>query len=104
MAIAAAAFVAGRALNRSAETVDRGAQPAGFGSGVRHGTLMPCALPALALGRDVAIYAQQNTGLNYKLGYTVGVNGCGAVFFGTVYWRLRRWRKFAAQGKKLRGQ
>lgn len=66
--------------------------PAGFGRGVLHGALMPIALPNLLIGRDVVIYAPENTGRTYKLGYTVGVNGCGAVFFGVMFIRLQRWR------------
>jgi hypothetical protein len=71
----------------------RDGAPAGFARGVLHGALMPCALPQLLLGKDVTIYAEPNTGRTYKLGYTVGVNGCGAVFFGFFYWRFNRWRK-----------
>lgn len=67
--------------------------PAGFAQGVLHGALMPCQLPRLLVGYDVMIYAPYNTGRTYKLGYTVGVNGCGAIFFGLLYWRVNRWRK-----------
>ncbi len=69
--------------------------PAGFGRGVLHGALMPGALPNLLVGKDVTIYAANNTGRTYKLGYTVGVNGCGAIFFGFFFWRLNKWRKKA---------
>ena len=72
-------------------------QTAGFGRGVLDGALMPGALPPLLLGRDVTIYAMNNSGRLYKLGYTVGVNGCGALFFGIIYWRFIRWRKQARQ-------
>jgi hypothetical protein len=67
--------------------------PAGFARGMVHGALMPCALPNLLVGNDVTIYAPENTGRTYKLGYTVGVNSCGAIFFGFFFWRLNRWRK-----------
>ena len=67
--------------------------PAGFGRGVLHGALMPCAMPNLLIGHDVTIYDANNTGRSYKLGYTVGVNGCGAIFFGLFFWRISRWRK-----------
>jgi hypothetical protein len=60
-----------------------------------HGALMPGAMPMLLLGKDVVIYASNNDGRLYKLGYTFGVNACGAVFFGGFYWRLNRWRKKA---------
>lgn len=66
---------------------------AGFGRGVLDGALMPGAMPPLLMGRDVTIYATNNSGRPYKLGYTVGVNGCGALFFGIIYWRVIRWRK-----------
>lgn len=45
------------------------------------------------MGRDVTIYATNNSGRGYKLGYVCGVNACGAVFFGMMYVRLHRWRK-----------
>lgn len=67
--------------------------PAGFARGMVHGAMMPCALPNLLVGKDVTIYAVENTGRTYKLGYTVGVNGCGAIFFGVFFWRVNRWRK-----------
>ncbi|MDB6023718.1 MAG: hypothetical protein JWQ04_3575 [Pedosphaera sp.] len=72
--------------------------PAGFARGMVHGALMPCALPNLLVGNDVTIYAPVNTGRTYKLGYTVGVNSCGAVFFGIFFWRLNRWRKRVKAG------
>jgi hypothetical protein len=89
------AFAIGAVLNRIASTLERDARPAGFSRGVLQGALMPMALPNLLVGRDVAIYAIKNTGLKYKLGYTAGVNGCGAIFFGCVFWRVTRWRKRA---------
>ena len=73
----------------------KGAGPAGFASGVIDGALMPGTLPPLLLGRDVTIYAPNNSGRTYKLGYTVGVNACGALFFGLVYWRVIRFRRRA---------
>jgi hypothetical protein len=79
-------------VHRSSERLDRDLRPAGFSRGVLHGALMPLALPNLLFGRDVSIYAVNNTGRLYKLGYTVGVNGSGALFFGLAFWRLTRWR------------
>jgi hypothetical protein len=69
------------------------AGPAGFRRGIIQGALMPMSLPNLLLGRDVIIYAQHNTGMTYKLGYTMGVNGCGALFFGLFFWRVSKWRR-----------
>ena len=65
-------------------------QPSGFAQGVVHGALMPLALPNLVMGDDVNIYAANNTGRTYKLGYIAGVNVCGLIFFGYVFWRWRR--------------
>ena len=67
--------------------------PAGFQAGMLHGALMPLALPNLLVGDDVNIYATENAGRLYKLGYTAGVNGCGLLFFGLFFWRVSRWRK-----------
>jgi uncharacterized transporter YbjL len=67
--------------------------PAGLGRGMLDGALMPLAMPALATGHDVPIYAANNSGRTYKLGYTLGVNICGAFFFGMTYFRVRRWKK-----------
>jgi hypothetical protein len=67
--------------------------PAGFRRGVIQGALMPMSLPNLLIGRDVMIYSQNNSGVPYKLGYTMGVNGCGACFFGFFFWRVSRWRR-----------
>lgn len=41
---------------------------AGFGYGMLHGALMPIALPSLVIGRDVPIYAADNSGRFYKIG------------------------------------
>ncbi len=84
------AFAIGAVLNRLAASVGNDAHPAGFSRGVIQGALMPMALPNLLVGRDVTIYSAVNTGVKYKLGYTVGVNVCGAFFFGMLYWRLSR--------------
>jgi hypothetical protein len=86
------AFAIGAVLNRVAATLQKSAQPAGFCRGMLQGALMPMSLPNLLVGRDIVIYSQNNTGVRYKLGYTAGVNACGAVFFGVLYWRVSRWR------------
>ena len=62
----------------------------GFGYGVLHGALMPLALPSLLLGRDVEIFAADNSGRRYKIGYICGINLCGLAFFGSLFWRPRR--------------
>jgi len=91
-AILLLAFVIGWILNRVAEQLDRSNRPAGFVRGLIQGALMPASMPNLLIGHDVVIYAENNNGVYYKLGYTMGVNACGAVFFGLFYWRLKRWR------------
>ncbi len=83
----------GWVLNKSATSADARANAAGFGTGMLHGALMPGAMPTLLLGKDVVIYAANNNGRLYKLGYTCGVNAMGAFFFGSFYFRLSRWRK-----------
>ncbi|MBI3877006.1 MAG: hypothetical protein HY300_13805 [Verrucomicrobia bacterium] len=87
------AVIIGWLLQRSMRALEHSGAPAGFARGLLHGAMMPAALPNLLVGRDVPIYAANNTGLTYKLGYTMGVNGCGAIFFGFFYWRVGRWRK-----------
>ena len=59
----------------------------GFGYGMLHGGLMPMALPSLVLGQNVEIYATNNSGRAYKLGYILGINICGLIFFGSAFWR-----------------
>jgi hypothetical protein len=62
----------------------------GFRIGMIHGALMPVALPALLLGRDVPIYLNTNTGRIYKLGYIAGINLCGLLFFGVAFRKPRK--------------
>jgi hypothetical protein len=57
-------------------------RPLGFYYGMAHGGLMPMALPSLVIGKDVDIFAGNNNGRFYKLGYICGINVCGLVFFG----------------------
>jgi hypothetical protein len=90
LTIIGCAFLIGFILQRLAEALNRGNERAGFARGVLHGILMPMALPNLLVGKDVPIYAVHNTGVSYKLGYTAGVNTCGAIFFGAWFWRFSR--------------
>jgi hypothetical protein len=90
----------GGLLNHVSASLEVDARPAGFARGVLQGALMPMSMPNLMVGRDVSIYSPNNTGVSYKLGYTAGVNGCGALFFGFLFWRLNRWRKWAGQPQK----
>jgi hypothetical protein len=59
----------------------------GFKYGVAHGGLMPMALPSLVMGQDVEIFAANNSGRPYKIGYIVGINLCGLLFFGSAFWK-----------------
>lgn len=86
------AIIVGWLLNRTEAVLERSAKPAGFGRGLLQGALMPMSMPNLFVGHDITIYSQNNTGVSYKLGYTAGVNICGAVFFGLTYWRVSKLR------------
>ncbi len=100
--VIALALLVGRGGGRLAALVDEKKQPAGFFSGMAQGAVMPMAMPNLLLGRDIAIYARENSGVPYKLGYTLGVNLCGALFFGGFFWRVQRWRASRAPASKAR--
>ena len=63
---------------------------AGFHTGLLEGALMPAALPGLLMGNDLPIYAPNNVGRGYKIGYIVGLNACGTLFFGVAFWQPRR--------------
>jgi hypothetical protein len=80
-------------LNRVSALMERSSQPAGFVRGMLQGALMPMSMPNLLFGNDVMIYSTTNSGLTYKLGYTLGVNLCGLLFFGFFFWRVGQWRK-----------
>jgi hypothetical protein len=87
------AALIGGILNRVAASLDQSSHPAGFARGMVQGALMPMSLPNLLAGRDITIYSQNNTGVTYKIGYTTGVNACGAIFFGVVFWRFSKLRR-----------
>jgi hypothetical protein len=63
--------------------------PSGFSYGLLHGAMMPLSLPSLLIGKDVAIYNGNNAGRIYKIGYICGVNICGLIFIGPLFWRPR---------------
>jgi hypothetical protein len=63
---------------------------AGFFTGMLEGALMPAALPGLVGGKDLPIYAENNDGRGYKIGYILGLNTCGTMFFGVAFWHPRR--------------
>src|SRR5579862_2486251 len=66
---------------------------AGFHMGILHGILMPAALPGLLMGQDLPIYAPNNSGRPYNIGYIFGINTCGTIFFGVAFWQPRRRRR-----------
>jgi hypothetical protein len=63
---------------------------AGFHSGVIQGALMPAALPTLLMGKDLPIYASNNIGRGYNIGFILGINACGTLFFSVGFWRPRK--------------
>ena len=65
-------------------------RPLGFGYGALHGALMPMALPSLVIGQNVEIFAANNSGRPYKIGYIVGINLCGLLVFGSAFWKPNR--------------
>jgi len=86
-------------LNRSVARSAELKMQAGFWDGVAHGAMMPIALPSLAMGKDVAIFSAHHDGRRYKLGYTLGVNACGALFFGLLYRKLSKWKAQASSSR-----
>jgi hypothetical protein len=68
-------------------------QCADFKVGLMHGFLMPASFPGLLAGHDLPIYAPNNNGRDYKVGFILGLNGSGTVFFGMAYWGMGRPRK-----------
>jgi len=63
---------------------------AGFHMGLLHGALMPAALPSLLMGKDLPIYAPNNEGRHYNIGFIFGINSCGTLFFGVGFWPMRK--------------
>ncbi len=71
-----------------AEAVDCpnvGGETHGFLYGILHGLVFPFALIAKILGLDYDLYAHNNTGLFYWIGYLIG--------FGGIYGGVLRFRR-----------
>jgi hypothetical protein len=68
---------------------------ANFYTGLLEGALMPAALPGLLTGHDLPIYAPNNSGQGYKIGYILGINTCGTLFFGIAFYGMSRPRRKA---------
>jgi len=66
---------------------------AGFHTGLLEGAVMPAALPGLVMGHDLPIYAPNNLGRPYKIGYILGLNTCGTFYFGIAFYQPRRFRR-----------
>ena len=62
----------------------------GFAHGILHGAMMPLALPTLIMGKDVELFAANNTGRGYKIGCICGINLCGLIFFGSAFWKPKK--------------
>jgi len=101
--IVAIAFAIGLVLNKISAHFEHDTEPAGLFRGLVQGALMPMSMPNLLFGKDVIIYSQHNTGMSYKLGYTLGTNTCGAIFFGLFFWRFSRWRAKGIAGPQDSG-
>lgn len=67
--------------------------PPGFFRGMVHGAMMPMAWPSLLGGHDQPIYAEVNEGRTYKLGYSMGVNLSGVIFFGWLFFTISTLRQ-----------
>ncbi|HRI14113.1 MAG TPA: hypothetical protein PLX89_14040 [Verrucomicrobiota bacterium] len=89
------AWLCGAALRADA----RLNSPPGLFRGMLHGAMMPMAWPALLVGNDQEVYAANNVGRPYKLGYSLGVNLSGLIFFGWFFLSLNALRS-ASQRKK----
>ena len=63
---------------------------AGFTVALMHGAVMPAALPSLLLGRELPIYAPNNIGRGYNIGFILGLNACGTLFFGIGFWKPKK--------------
>ena len=50
---------------------------AGFLYGILHGFLIIFSIIGKIIGMDVGIYAQNNTGLFYWIGFIIGIGGLG---------------------------
>lgn len=77
----AIAWTCGAAMRADA----RLATPPGLFRGMLHGAMMPVAWPTLLVGHDQDIYAVRNDGRPYRLGYSLGVNLSGLIFFGWLF-------------------
>ena len=66
------------------------ATPSGFISGLIHGFVIIFALIGKLFGMEVGLYAQNNTGFFYWLGFIIGIGGFGG---GGIFGGSRRRRR-----------
>ena len=92
IALTAISLGLGFAHNWASSRYYRADYVAGVRTGLLEGALMPAALPGLLMGHDLPIYAPNNVGRGYKIGYILGLNTCGTMFFGVAFWQPRRRR------------
>jgi hypothetical protein len=92
IALTALTLVLGFAQGWASSRLYKPDHTAGFHMGLLHGMLMPAALPGLLMGQDLPIYAPNNSGRPYNIGYIFGINTCGTLFFGIAFWQPRRRR------------
>jgi hypothetical protein len=85
-ALALFSLVLGFGYDRAAPRTYAPERVAGFFTGMMHGALMPAALPTLVFGKDLPIYAPNNVGRGYNIGFILGLNTCGTLFFGLAFW------------------
>jgi hypothetical protein len=90
IALTAISLALGFTHNWAATRFYRPDYVAGFHIGLMEGALMPAALPGLMMGHDLPIYAPNNIGRGYKIGYILGLNTCGTFFFGVAFWQPRK--------------
>jgi hypothetical protein len=82
-------FALGFAQSRASSTYDP-KHVAGFWHGFMHGAIMPAALPGLVFGQELSIYAVNNLGRPYNIGFILGLNTCGTLFFGMSFWQPKK--------------
>ena len=92
IALTALTLVLGFAQGWASSRLYKPDHTAGFHMGLLHGILMPAALPGILMGQDLPIYAPNNSGRLYNMGYIFGINTCGTIFFGVAFWQPRRRR------------
>lgn len=87
------ALAMGWAQGQLSRVMHRSAGTAGFVIGLVDGGTMPLALPTLLVGDNPPLFATDHNGRPYKIGFILGINLIGLIFFGFLFTRLERWRR-----------